>query len=191
VIAAEPSSTSSPNQKVRRYENDPSAIFVRARGRYSRKQDARRDVAHGDGHAPRTIRSRPRSGARMDRLGYEQDLGKLRRDIPGLAARLVIATETGLGIALVITAFFFLRGANRIWEAVGGIALAVSAFVATGLWLIVGRPPFWPDGNGYGSGWPIEFFLISISAALAFSIALADPDGTVLMHVTRLVRRRN
>jgi uncharacterized membrane protein YphA (DoxX/SURF4 family) len=110
---------------------------------------------------------------------------------PVVAAWLAIATETGLGIALVLASFFFLRGANRLWEVVGGTALGVSAVVAAGLWLIVGRPPFWPDGSGYGSGWSIEFFLASISAALALAVALADPDATVFMRVTRLLRRRN
>jgi uncharacterized membrane protein YphA (DoxX/SURF4 family) len=109
---------------------------------------------------------------------------------PVLAAWLVIATEIGLGITLVLTSFSFLLGANRVWETVGSIALCVSAVVAAGLWIIVGRPPFWPDGNGYGSGWPVEFFLVSISAALVVAIALADPDGTLFMRAKRLLRRR-
>lgn len=108
---------------------------------------------------------------------------------PVVSAWLAIATETGLGIALVLASFFFLRGANRFWEIVAGAALGASAFVSSGLWLIVGRPPFWPDGNGYGSGWPIEFFLICISAALAVAIALADPGATLLARTTRLLRR--
>ena len=107
---------------------------------------------------------------------------------PVLAAWLAIATETGIGIALLLTAFFFLRGPNRFWEVVGGTALAVSAFVAAGLWLMVGRPPFWPDGNGYGSAWSIEFFLICISAALALAIAVADPGATLFMRVKRLLK---
>ena len=110
---------------------------------------------------------------------------------PVLAARLVIATETGLGIALVFASFFFWRGSTRIGEVIGGIALAASAVVAAGLWVIVGRPPFWPDGNGYGSGWPVEFFLAAISAALAVAIALADPDETLVMRVTRRLRRQS
>lgn len=104
---------------------------------------------------------------------------------PVVFAWLAIATETGLGISLVLASVFFLRGANRIWEVVAGTALALSAVVATGLWLIVGRPPFWPDGNGYGSGWPVEIFLVCISAALAFAIAVADPDVTLFMRVKR------
>ena len=108
---------------------------------------------------------------------------------PVAAAWLAIVTETGLGIALVLASFFFLRGANRLWEEVGGAALALSAVVSVGLWLIVGRPPFWPDGNGYGSGWPVEFFLVSMSAALAVAIAVADPEATLYMRVKRLVRR--
>jgi hypothetical protein len=107
---------------------------------------------------------------------------------PVVTAWLAIVTETGLGIALFLASFFFLRGANRIGEVVGGTALGVSAVVAAGLWLIVGRPPFWPTGNGYGSGWPVEFFLIAISAALAVATALADPDATLLTRVTRLLR---
>ena len=110
---------------------------------------------------------------------------------PVLAAKVVTATEIGLGIALVIASFFLLRGANRIGEVVGGTALIVSAFLAAGLWLIVGRPPFWPDGNGFGSGWPIEFFLLAISAALGLAIALADPDATVFARVTRRLHRQN
>lgn len=108
---------------------------------------------------------------------------------PVVAAWVAIATESGLGIALILASYFFLRGANRFWEVVAGTALAMSAFVATGLWLIVGRPPFWPDGSGFGSGWPVEFFLISISAALALAIALADPGATPFMHVKRVLRR--
>lgn len=107
---------------------------------------------------------------------------------PFLAARLAIATEIALGIALVLASFFFWRGGNRIWEAVAGTALAVSAFVATGLWLMIGRPPFWLTGNGYQSGWPVEFFLVAISAALAVAIALADPEGTVVMRVRRFLQ---
>lgn len=109
---------------------------------------------------------------------------------PIAAAWLAIATENGLGIALVVASFFFLRGGNRMWELVAGTCLALSAAVATALWLMVGRPPFWPDGNGYGSGWPIEFFLVSISAALAVAMALADPEGTLYMRVKRSLRRR-
>jgi hypothetical protein len=109
---------------------------------------------------------------------------------PIVAAKLAIATETGLGVTLVLAAFCFWRGANRIGEVVGGTALLVSAFVAVGLWLIVGRPPFWPTGNGFGSGWPVEFFLIAISAALGLAVALADPDATIFMRVTRRLRRR-
>ncbi len=108
---------------------------------------------------------------------------------PVIAARLVIATEIGLGIALVLASFFFWRGSTRIGEVVGGIALAASALVAAGLWVIVGRPPFWPDGNGYGSGWPVEFFLAAISVALAVAITLADPEETLVMHLTRRLRR--
>ena len=110
---------------------------------------------------------------------------------PVLAAWLAIATETGLGVALILASFFFWRGANRVWEVVGGTALGVSAVVAVGLWLIVGRPPFWPDGNGFGSGWPVEFFLVCISAALAIALAIADPEATLLMRAKRLLRRRN
>lgn len=109
---------------------------------------------------------------------------------PILAARLAIVTETGLGIALVVASICFLRGANRVGEVVGGIALVASAVVAAGLWLIVGSPPFWPTGNGYGSGWPVEFFLVAISAALALAVALADPEATVVMRVTRRLRQR-
>jgi hypothetical protein len=110
---------------------------------------------------------------------------------PVLAAKLAIATETGLGIGLVLASFFFWRGANRIGEVVGGITLVVSAFVAAELWLIIGRPPFWPTGNGFGSGWPVEFFLVAISAALGLAIALADPDATLFMRVKRRLRRRD
>lgn len=109
---------------------------------------------------------------------------------PAAAAWLAILTETGLGIALVLTSVFFLRGTNRLWSEVGGTALAVSAAVAVGLWLIVGRPPFWPTGNGFGSGWPIEFFLVTMSAALAVAIAVADPDATVYTRIKRLLRQR-
>lgn len=109
---------------------------------------------------------------------------------PMLAARLAIATEIGLGITLIVASLFFFRGASRIWEAVAGTALAVSAVVATGLWLLVGRPPFWPDGVGFQSGWPVEFFLVAISAALAVSIAVADPDETLVMRASRFLRRR-
>jgi hypothetical protein len=110
---------------------------------------------------------------------------------PVVAAWLVIATEIGLGLTLVLTSFFFLRGGNRIWEVVGSIALGGSAVVSTGLWLIVGRPPFWPDGNGYGSGWPVEFLLVSISIALVVAIALADPGGTLFVRAKRLLHRRS
>ena len=109
---------------------------------------------------------------------------------PVVAAYIAIVTETGLGITLVLTSFFFLRRATRIWELVGSTALALSAVVSGGLWLIVGRPAFWPDGNGYGSGWPIEFFLISISAALALAVAVADHDVTLIARLGRLLRRR-
>lgn len=109
---------------------------------------------------------------------------------PVVAAKLAIVTEAGLGIALVVASFFFWRGANRIGEVVGGMALLVSTFVAVGLWMIVGRPPFWPTGNGFGSGWPVEFFLFAISAALGLAIALADPDATVVMRAARFVRNR-
>ena len=109
---------------------------------------------------------------------------------PVPAARLAIATETGLGLTLILASFFFLRGPNRIWEVICSTALGASALVAAGLWLIVGRPPFWPHGNGYGSGWPVEFFLVSISAALAVAIALADPDGTLIARARRLLRRK-
>jgi len=111
-------------------------------------------------------------------------------EFPVLAARLAIATETGLGITLILASFFFLRGANRIWESICSTALGASTIVAAALWLIMGRPPFWPTGNGYASGWSIEFFLVSISAALTVAIALADPDGTLLMRGARLLRRR-
>ncbi|HEY2473257.1 MAG TPA: hypothetical protein VGI19_00510 [Candidatus Cybelea sp.] len=110
---------------------------------------------------------------------------------PLLAARLAIATEIALGVALVLSSFFFLRGANRIWEVVAGTALAASAFVSTGLWLLIGRPPFWPTGNGFQSGWPVEFFLVAISVALAIAIALADPEGTLVMRARRALRRRS
>ena len=109
---------------------------------------------------------------------------------PAAAAWVAISTENGLGITLVLASFFFLRGASPIWEVVASTALGVSAFVAAGLWLMVGRPPFWPSGNGYGPGWPIEFFLVSISAALAVAIALADPDGTLFMRAKRFLRQR-
>lgn len=108
---------------------------------------------------------------------------------PIAAAWLATATETGLGIALVLASFFFVFAPNRTWEIVAGTALAVSACVAAGLWLIVGRPPFWPTGAGYGSGWPVEFFLIAISVALAVALALADPDATVFMRVKRRLHR--
>jgi hypothetical protein len=114
----------------------------------------------------------------------------LAMKFPVLAARLAIGTEIALGTTLLLASFFFLRRANRAWELVATAALAVSALVATGLWLMVGRPPFWPTGNGYGSGWPVEFFLVCISLALAFAIELADPDGTLLLYAARLVRRR-
>lgn len=110
---------------------------------------------------------------------------------PLVAALLAIATETALGVTLVLSAFFFLRGANRIWEMVAGTALGVSAFVATGLWLIMGRPPFWPDGVPFGSGWPVEFFLVCISAALAVAIAIADPENTLVARFMRFLRERH
>lgn len=109
---------------------------------------------------------------------------------PVVAAWLAIATETSLGIALVLASIFFWRGTIRIGEVVGGIALAVSAVVAVGLWLIVGRPAFWPTGNGFGSGWSVEFFLICISAALALAVAISDPDATLVMRGIRFLRRR-
>jgi hypothetical protein len=108
---------------------------------------------------------------------------------PILAARLVIATESALGIVLLACALVFLRGANRIWEVIAGTALSVSAVVAVALWMIVGSPPFWPNGNGFGSGWPVEFFLVAISAALAIATAIADPDGTLVVRLARRVRR--
>jgi len=110
---------------------------------------------------------------------------------PLAAAWLAVVTENGLGIALVVAAFLMFRGANRIGEMVGGAALAISAVVAVGLWLIVGRPPFWPTGNGFGSGWPVEFFLICISAALAVATAIADPEATLVMRARRRLRREN
>jgi uncharacterized membrane protein YphA (DoxX/SURF4 family) len=106
---------------------------------------------------------------------------------PIAAAWLAIVTETGLGIALVLASLFFLRGTNRVAEMVGGTALAVSAVVAVGLWLIVGHPPFWVTGNGYGSAWSVEFFLVCISAALALATAVADPDATLFMRAKRLL----
>ena len=113
--------------------------------------------------------------------------------VPAIAAKVAIATETGLGIVLLLASLVFLRGANRFWESVGGAALLLSTIVGAGIWLMVGRPPFWPDAasNGYGSGWPIEFFLVSISAALAASIAIAAPEATLLMGVMRLLRGRH
>ncbi len=120
--------------------------------------------------------------------------------LPGLAlmvrfpvffAWLAIVTETSLGVALVLSSFFFLRGANRFWEMVAGTALGVSVFVAVGLWLIVGRPAFWPNGNGFGSGWPVEIFLLCISAALAVALAVADPGATLIARVTRFLHRRS
>ena len=108
---------------------------------------------------------------------------------PVLTAWLVILTESGLGIALILTAFFFLRGVSRVWEMVGSIALVISTFFSAGIGLSIGRPPFWPDGNGYGSGWPVEFFLITISASLAIAIAFADPDETIFMRARRSLRR--
>ena len=110
---------------------------------------------------------------------------------PIVAAWAAIATETALGISLILASYFLLRGATRFWEVLAGTALAVSAIVSVGLWLIVGRPPFWPDGNGFGSGWPVEFFLICISAALAVAIALADPGATLFTRVKQRLRRRN
>lgn len=110
---------------------------------------------------------------------------------PIAAAWLAIVTETGLGIALVLASVLLLRGANRTGEVLGGAALGISGVVALGLWLMVGRPPFWPTGNGYGSGWSVEFFLIAISAALAVAVALADPDATVAMRMKRRLRRGN
>jgi hypothetical protein len=109
---------------------------------------------------------------------------------PIVAAWVAIVTENGLGIALLVASFFFFRGANRIGEVVGGASLGLSAAVAVGLWLIVGRPPFWPTGNGFGSGWSVEFFLICISAALAVATALSDPDATLVMRGLRRLRQR-
>ena len=109
---------------------------------------------------------------------------------PLFAARLAIATEIGLGVSLVLASLFFLRGASRIWEVVACIALMVSALAAAALWIIVGRPPFWPTGNGYASGWPVEFFLVCISAALVVAIALADPEETLVMRTRRYLLRR-
>jgi len=109
---------------------------------------------------------------------------------PILAAWLAIVTENVLGITLLLASVALLFRAKRIWEVVAGTALVVSTFVAAGLWLIVGRPPFWPDGVGYGSGWPIEFFLLCISAALTVAIAFADPDETLVMRATRFLHHR-
>ena len=110
---------------------------------------------------------------------------------PLTAAWLAVVTENGLGIALVLSSLCFFFGVHRIGEVVGGTALALSAVVAVGLWLVVGRPPFWPTGNGFGSAWSVEFFLICISAALAVAVAFADPEATLLMRVIRLLRRGN
>lgn len=104
-------------------------------------------------------------------------------EFPVIAARAAIATEIAIGITLVLSAFFFLRGPNRAWEFAGSTALLASAFVATGLWVTIGRPPFWLTGNGYGSAWPVEFFLVVVSLALTVGIALADPEGTLLRRL--------
>ena len=109
---------------------------------------------------------------------------------PLIAARLAIATEIALGLSLVLASFFFLRGTNRIWEVVACLALTVSALAGAALWVIVGMPPFWPTGNGYASGWPVEFFLVCISAALVVAIALADPEETLVARARRYWRRR-
>lgn len=104
---------------------------------------------------------------------------------PLIAARVAIATEIAIGVTLVLSAFFFFRGPNRAWEFAGSTALLASAFVATGLWIMIGRPPFWLTGNGYGSAWPVEFFLVVVSLALTVGIALADPEGTLLRRLMR------
>lgn len=104
---------------------------------------------------------------------------------PLIAARAAIATEIAIGVTLVLSAFFFVRGPNRAWEFAGSTALLASAFVAFGLWIVIGRPPFWLTGNGYGSAWPVEFFLVVVSLALTVAIALADPDGTLLRRLIR------
>ena len=109
---------------------------------------------------------------------------------PIAAAWVALVTENALGIALVGASLCFFRGAHRVGEVAGGTALGLSAVVAVGLWLIVGRPPFWPTGNGFGSGWSVEFFLICISAALAVAVALSDPDATLVMRGIRFLRQR-
>ena len=109
---------------------------------------------------------------------------------PTQTAWLAIATENLLGVTLVLASVALLFRTKRIWEVLASTALVVSTFVAAGLWLIVGRPPFWPDGVGYGSGWPIEFFLLCISAALTVAIAFADPDETLVTRAKRLLRHR-
>ena len=108
---------------------------------------------------------------------------------PTQTAWLAIATENLLGVTLVLASVALLFRTKRIWEVLASTALVVSTFVAAGLWLIVdGR--ILADGVGYGSGWPIEFFLLCISAALTVAIAFADPDETLVMRAKRLLRHR-
>jgi hypothetical protein len=75
--------------------------------------------------------------------------------------------------------------AARVAIVIACVALTISALAASALWTIVGSPPFWLTGNGYASAWPVEFFLICISAALVVAIALADPEQTLVMRARR------
>jgi hypothetical protein len=117
---------------------------------------------------------------------YATALQQERLFLPGLHvlamfpkefAYLALATESLLAFVLIAAAFIFWRGISRTWDVLAAAAVTVSAVMALGLYLMVGHPPFWPDpsSSGYASGWPIEFFLASMSAALAVAIAVADP----------------
>lgn len=106
-------------------------------------------------------------------------------------AYLALATESILAFVLVAAAFIFWRGISRTWDVLAAAAVTLSAIMALALYLIVGHPAFWPDASssGYGSGWPIEFFLASMSAALAVAIAVADPAIAPAALLAKLASR--
>jgi hypothetical protein len=110
---------------------------------------------------------------------------------PTEIAYLALATESLLAFVLIAAACIFWREINQTWDALAGAAVTVSAMMALALYLMVGHPPFWPDpsSSGYGSGWPIEFFLASMSAALAVAIAVADPAIAPAALLAKLASR--